>query len=45
MVPNPKALQDLADSMKLDGNWETICRNSELTKRVLKDMQTLVQGE
>lgn len=39
VVPNPKALQELADSMSVNGDWETICQDKDLKSKVLEDVQ------
>lgn len=45
VVPNPKALQELADSMKISSNWTDLCSNSAVTDEVLKQMKLQAAGE
>lgn len=43
IVPNPKALQQLADSLGIKLEWSDLCRDQTLTNRVLKEVQA--QGQ
>ena len=45
VVPNPKALQDAADLLKISSNWTELCSNSALTDHVLKQMKAQAQGK
>ncbi|KAF6040391.1 ACSL3 [Bugula neritina] len=44
VVPNPKNLQELADSLKISCDWSDLCSNPEITEHVLKQMKSLAQG-
>ncbi|XP_067949293.1 long-chain-fatty-acid--CoA ligase 4-like [Watersipora subatra] len=44
VVPNPKALQQLADSMEISSGWAALCSNPAITEQVLKQMKAQAQG-
>ena len=41
LVPNKEPVVELANELKIEGDFEEICKNKEVNKVILKDLEKL----